>query len=400
MASIEQQVSSVDVGGSSRAAECLSAARAGTGRASCRRNVRSSVRARSAMGTLLGCLFLALATSVHAERARDLGIPLEGTPGPLNAITDVAGVEVGHITLIRGEGALKRGEGPVRTGVTAVLPRGRASIKPVFAAWHAGNAAGEMTGTVWLEERGLIDGPIMITNTHSVGVVRDATIDWMVTQGWKSDWFAPVVAETYDGLLNDINGFHVKREHALQAIDSARPGPVTEGNVGGGTGMICSQFKGGIGTASRVIEQKSGRYTVGVLVQCNYGAQQRLRISGVSIGDAWGKRYLPCLMPALDTRKVGWAPPCEPIPPASEGPRGREGSIIVVVATDAPLLPHQLKRVAKRPALAIGRLGEVAQEGSGDIFVAFSTANEILDSEQTQVVSIDAFPSPELTSIF
>lgn len=348
----------------------------------------------------LSVLFLMLAAPAHAERARDLGIALTGKPGPLNAITDVAGVEVGHVTLIRGEGELKRGEGPVRTGVTAVLPRGRGSIKPVFAGWHAGNAAGEMTGTVWLEERGLIDGPIMITNTHSVGVVRDATIEWMVTRGWKSDWFAPVVAETYDGLLNDINGFHVKREHALQAIESARPGAVTEGNVGGGTGMICSQFKGGIGTASRVVDQKSGRYTVGVLVQCNYGAQQRLRIAGISVGEAWGERYLPCRIVSLDTRNAGWAPPCSPIPPKAEGPRGREGSIIVIVATDAPLLPHQLKRVAKRPALAIGRLGEIAQEGSGDLFVAFSTANEVLESEQSRVVQLDAFPSPELSPIF
>ena len=301
-------------------------------------------------------LALVLATVSVAQsqpRARDLGIPFDGTPGPNNAITDVAGVEVGFTTLISGEGKLVVGKGPVRTGVTAILPRGKQSINdPVFAGWYSLNGNGEMTGTTWVEESGFLEGPVMITNTHSVGVVRDATIKWRYEHGaadlsgyW---WSLPVVAETWDGELNDINGFHVKPEDAMHALNTASAGAVAEGNVGGGTGMICNGFKGGTGTASRKLDAKSGGYTVGVLVQCNYGAQQQLRIAGIPVG-----RELPPGIPRNDV----------------------EGSIIVVVATDAPLLPSQLKRLARRVPLGLGRMGSYSGDGSGDIFIAFSTAN-------------------------
>ena len=301
-------------------------------------------------------LFSLCATLLAAEpkpRARDLGVPFDGKPGPLNAITDVKGVEVGHTTLISGEGALKVGTGPVRTGVTAVLPRGKNSKDQVFAGWFTLNGNGEMTGTTWVEESGFLDGPVMITNTHSVGVVRDAVIAWRVKHGSPDEnsywWSLPVVAETWDGYLNDINGFHVKPEHVFHALDSAHSGPVEEGNVGGGTGMVCNEFKGGIGTASRVLNTKQGRYTVGVLVQCNYGRRDQLRIAGVPVGREIQEQR---------TRKD------EDI-----------GSIIVVVATDAPLIPTQLKRLAKRVSLGLGRNGSYSGDGSGDIFIAFSTAN-------------------------
>ena len=285
-------------------------------------------------------------------RARDLGVPFDGAPGPFNAITDVKGVEVGHTTLISGDGPLKVGEGPVRTGVTAVLPRGIDSMDAVFGAWFTLNGNGEMTGTTWLEDSGFLDGPVMITNTHSVGVVRDAVIGWKVKRG-KPDmegywWSLPVVAETWDGFLNDINGFHVKPEHVIHALDSAHAGAVEEGSVGGGTGMICNEFKGGIGTSSRVLDAKQGGYTVGVLVQCNYGRRDQLRIAGVPVG-----------------KEI-------PEHPAYESDTG---SIIVVVATDAPLMPTQLKRVARRVSLGLGRNGSYSGDGSGDIFIAFSTAN-------------------------
>jgi len=298
--------------------------------------------------------------AAHAKpRARDLGVPFEGIPGPLNAITDVAGVVVGHTTVISGEGKLQVGKGPVRTGVTAVLPRGKNSIlDPVFAGWFSQNGNGEMTGTTWVEESGFLTGPVMITNTHSVGVVRDAAIQWRVTHGQggpDDDWWSlPVVAETWDGWLNDINGFHVKPEDALHAIDSAHTGPVEEGNVGGGTGMICNEFKGGIGTASRKLSAKEGGYTVGVLVQCNYGRRPNLRITGVPVGEE--------------------IPEERPYTSASFSDTDH-GSIIVVVATDAPLLAHQLKRIARRVTLGLGRLGSASGNGSGDIFIAFSTAN-------------------------
>lgn len=285
-------------------------------------------------------------------RARDLGVPFDGQPGRWNAITDVAGVEVGHTTLISGEGALKVGMGPVRTGVTAVLPRGKNSIDPVFAGWFSLNGNGEMTGAHWVEESGFLDGPVLITNTHSVGVVRDAAIAWRVKRGSPDPegywWSLPVVAETWDGWLNDINGFHVKPEHAFQALDSAHGGAVEEGSVGGGTGMVCNEFKGGIGTASRLLDAKDGGYTVGVLVQCNYGRRPELRIAGVPVG-----KEIP------------------------EHPAyGQDtGSIIVVVATDAPLIAPQLKRLARRVSLGLGRDGSYSGNGSGDLFIAFSTAN-------------------------
>jgi D-aminopeptidase len=292
-------------------------------------------------------------------RARDLGIPFDGTPGPLNAITDVAGVWVGHTTLISGEGKLKVGKGPVRTGVTAILPRGRETLdKPVFAGWYSQNGNGEMTGTTWVEESGFLEGPVMITNTHSVGVVRDAVIQWRVAKGAADAsgywWSLPVVGETWDGWLNDTNGFHVKPEHAIQALESAAAGAVTEGNVGGGTGMICNGFKGGIGTASRKLSVKEGGYTVGVLVQCNFGRRDSLRIAGIPVG-----------------REIE-APEPYAFMPSEIAERG---SIIVVVATDAPLLPHQLKRLAHRVTLGLGRVGSLSGNGSGDIFIAFSTAN-------------------------
>ena len=286
-------------------------------------------------------------------RARDLGIPFDGIPGPLNAITDVAGVEVGYTTLVGGEGKLVVGQGPVRTGVTAILPRGHASLNDaVYAGVFSLNGNGEMTGSHWVEESGFLEGPIVITNTHSVGVARDATIDWRVKHGAADNtgywWSLPVVAETWDGWLNDINGFHVKPEHVFHALDSAHSGPVEEGNVGGGTGMVCNEFKGGIGTASRVLNTKQGRYTVGVLVQCNYGRRDQLRIAGLPVGREIQEQR---------TRKDD------------------VGSIIVVVATDAPLIPTQLKRLAKRVSLGLGRNGSYSGDGSGDIFIAFSTAN-------------------------
>jgi D-aminopeptidase len=307
---------------------------------------------RGALISVVVLLFVTLSTAQTKPRARDLGVPFDGIPGPLNAITDVKGVEVGHTTLISGDGPLKVGVGPVRTGVTAILPRGRDSNDAVFAGWFTLNGNGEMTGTTWVEESGFLDGPVMITNTHSVGVVRDAVIAWKVKRGRPDPegywWSLPVVAETWDGYLNDINGFHVRPEHALHALDTAHGGPVEEGNVGGGTGMICDEFKGGIGTSSRVLDAKYGGYTVGVLVQCNYGSRSELRIAGVPVG----KEIPEHTVYGNDT-----------------------GSIIVVVATDAPLIPTQLKRLAKRVSLGLGRNGSYSGDGSGDIFIAFSTSN-------------------------
>jgi len=302
-------------------------------------------------------ILLALVGSVtnagaqSTQRARDLGVPFEGTPGPLNSITDVKGVEVGYRTLISGEGKLQVGVGPVRTGVTAIFPRGKSAVDPVFAGWFTENGNGEMTGTTWVEESGFLYGPVMITNTHSVGVVRDTVIDWQVKHGTPvplEDWWSlPVVAETWDGDLNDINGFHVKPEDAVAAMQDAHSGSIVEGNVGGGTGMICFEFKGGTGTSSRQLPESLGGYTVGVLVQCNFGVRHLLRIAGTPVG-----YEIP-----LDTH------------------RNDIGSIIVIVATDAPLLPHQLKRIARRVTLGLGRLGSISGNGSGDIFIAFSTAN-------------------------
>ena len=298
------------------------------------------------------------ASAQDKPRARDLGIPFDGTPGPLNAITDVRGVEVGVSTIIRGEGPLTVGEGPVRTGVTVVFSRGKDSADPVFAAWFAQNGNGEMTGTTWIDEGGFMEGPVFITNTHSVGVVRDAAIAWSVKhQKTFQPWSLPVVAETWDGALNDLNGFHVKPEHVVAAIDGASRGRVPEGNVGGGTGMICYQFKCGTGTASRLLPPQQGGYTVGVLVQSNHGRREELRISGVPVG-----RDIPMPPPPI----------AEGLPPSSD----EQGSIIIVVATDAPLLPHQLERIARRATMGLARTGATSGNGSGDIFLAFSTAND------------------------
>jgi L-aminopeptidase/D-esterase-like protein len=325
----------------------------------------------------------ALAASASAPRARDLGIPFDGTPGPLNAITDVDGVLVGHTTLIAGSGKLRVGQGPVRTGVTAVLPRGAASMQHyTFAGWYAQNGNGEMTGTTWVEESGFLEGPVMITNTHSVGVVRDAVIAWRVSHGApdasESWWSLPVVAETWDGWLNDINGFHVKPEHVFHALDSAHSGAVEEGSVGGGTGMICNGYKGGIGTASRKVAVKDNTYTVGVLVQCNFGTRENLRIAGIPVG-----REIPVEDPYV-------LMPSDVV---------EHGSIIVVVATDAPLLPHQLKRMARRVSLGLGRTGSIAGNGSGDIFIAFSTANPGA-SNAGQLVDLRMVPNDSLDPLF
>jgi len=323
------------------------------------------------------------AEAVHKERARDLGVPFDGTPGPLNAITDVEGVLVGHTTLIEGSGKLVVGKGPVRTGVTAVLPRGTASMdRYSFAGWYSQNGNGEMTGTTWVEESGFLEGPVMITNTHSVGVVRDAVIAWRVAHGPPGPddnwWSLPVVAETWDGWLNDINGFHVKPEHALHAIDTAHGGEVEEGAVGGGTGMICNGFKGGIGTSSRKLTDKDGGYLVGVLVQCNYGRRLNLRIAGVPVG-----------------REIASEDPYAWLPSDS----AELGSIIVVVATNAPLLPHQLKRIARRVSLGLGRTGSIASNGSGDIFIAFSTANPGA-SDVGHPVDLKMVPNVSLNPLF
>lgn len=344
--------------------------------------MRKLVRAASA--TLLVMILIPwTATAQHKPRARDLGVPFDGTPGPLDAITDVKGVEVGHTTLISGSGKLVVGKGPVRTGVTAILPRGKASSDPVFAGWFSLNGNGEMTGTTWVEESGFLEGPVMITNTHSVGVVRDAVIAWRVVhgqpQGSEYWWSLPVVAETYDGYLNDVNGFHVHQEDAFHAIGTAQSGPVPEGGVGGGTGMICYEFKGGIGTASRQLDATSGGYTVGVLVQCNCGGREQLRIAGVPVGHE------------IPGHKV-WAD--------AKGAGAEDtGSIIIVVATDAPLLPHQLKRLARRAALGLARTGSTSGNGSGDIFIAFSTANPQA-SKPSGVSSVQMVANDDMGPLF
>jgi len=312
-------------------------------------------------------------------RARDLGVILEGTTGPFNAITDVPGVEVGHRTLIAGDS--------VRTGVTAVWPRGKASSDPVFGGFFSQNGNGDMTGTHWLKESGFLDGPVLITNTHSVGVVRDAFLGWLVknhrtpgTNTFAGGFYTyPIVAETYDGFLNDINGFHVKPADVEAALEAAQSGPVAEGNVGGGTGMVCYGFKGGIGTSSRKLAAAQGGYTVGVLVQCNCGRRSQLRIGGLPVGQE------------LDA----------PLPHASTSPAPREdaGSIIIVVASDAPLLPHQVERLARRATLGLARTGSVSGNGSGDIFIAFSTANPKAASAKGPV-DVSMLPNESLDPVF
>jgi D-aminopeptidase len=313
---------------------------------------------------------------VAKKRGRELGLPFPGTPGPYNAISDVAGVEVGTVTLISGEGPLRRGHGPVRTGVTAILPRGRASALACAAGYCSLNGNGEMTGAAWVEESGELQSPITITNTHSCGVTRDATLRWLVERGidMGQHWGLPVAAETYDGELNDISGFHVTAEHAMAALDGARSGPVELGSVGGGTGMICYDFKGGNGSASRIVEVAGERYTLAVFVQSNFGAREQFVLLGVPIG-----RHL-----------------------THDKLRFREqGSVIVVVATDAPLLAHQLKRIARRVPLGLARTGTVAHNGSGDIFLAFSTANEAAFATRSGGVRrMDWLPNASLDPLF
>ena len=358
-------------------------------------------RSRSYVVILLGLLWLLSSTQLFAtqrDRARDLGIPFIGETGPLNGITDVRGVEVGHKTLISGHGPLVRGVGPIRTGVTVIHPRGKASTEGVYGGWFTLNASGEMTGTTWLQERGLIDGPIGITNTHSVGIVRDAFVGWMVDQKWPALWHAPVVAETYDGALNDINGQHVQRSHVYSALEAATAGPVIEGAVGGGTGMVCNGFKGGIGTASRVVSVAKKSFVVGVLVQCNYNwGGDSLRL-----GDRWVFDDLPvgehCYTDPDIAPQNPWFPYCSGAELKKDSPT-RDGSIIVVVATDAPILPHQLHRLAKRPSLALGRLGAISNPGSGDIFVAFSTGNGGAVNEDA-FNTVEQFPNNALNALF
>jgi D-aminopeptidase len=324
-------------------------------------------------------------------RARDLGIPFDGIPGQLNAITDVKGVEVGETTLISGNGKLIKGKGPVRTGVTAILPGGK-KFTPVFANWHMLNGNGDMTGTHWVTESGFLETPILITNTSSVGLVRDATLAWMDEHYYynadkDSIWYAyPLVAETYDGILNDINGFHVKKEDVIHALETASSGRVAEGNTGGGTGMICHGFKGGTGTASRVIDQTAGGYTVGVLVQANYGIRSQLTIAGIPVGKEL-RDSLPIIFNGIVSRNK------------IDDPSTEQGSIIVIVATDAPLLPHQLKRIAQRVSLGIAKVGGIGGNGSGDIFLAFSTANpQAFNRNQEEKIIL--YPNDKMGSLF
>ncbi|MCA9139022.1 MAG: P1 family peptidase [Planctomycetales bacterium] len=316
-------------------------------------------------------------------RARDLGIPFEGIPGKFNAITDVRGVEVGYSTIVAGAGPLTAGKGPVRTGVTAILPRGDDSIHtPTFAAWHSQNGFGEMTGTTSIEERGLLRGPVMITNTHSVGTVHEAVIAWRAKQGdpdaggW---WSLPVVAETYDGILNDVNGFHVRPKHVVEALESSATGKIQEGNIGGGTGMVCYGLKGGTGTASRVLDEQHGGFTVGVLVQANHGTHRQLLVAGVPVGNE--------LADDPELSKLLWKTENE------------QGSIIIVIATDAPLLPHQLKRIARRATMGLARTGSTSGNGSGDIFIAFSTANPNVRQDDG-IADIRMLPNERIDPLF
>lgn len=337
-------------------------------------------------------LMLVVSTFSQNKRARDYGIPFEGTIGKLNAITDVAEVTVGHVTLIEGEGKLVKGKGPIRTGVTAILPRGK-EFAPVYASWYALNGNGDMTGTHWITESGFLETPILITNTGSVGIVRDAAWQWMdknkyFTPFYKDHWYAyPVVAETYDGMFNDINGQHVKKEDVFKALDNAKSGPVEEGGVGGGTGMMSYFFKGGIGTSSRIIDKKIGGYTVGVLVQANHGSRSQLVISGVPVG----KELRDTLKPVFDGIPFGAT--------HNKENERETGSIIIVLATDAPLLPDQLKRLAQRIPLGLTRTGGIGGNGSGDIFISFSTANKNAFSN-TEAQKVITMPNDQIDALF
>ncbi|RNC92153.1 MAG: S58 family peptidase [Allomuricauda sp.] len=338
---------------------------------------------------IIALTLMCLCTHLFGQkpRARDLGVPFYGNPGKLNSITDVEGVEVGYSTIIMGQGKNVIGEGPVRTGVTAIFPRGKASkFSPVFANWYSLNGNGEMTGTTWVTESGFLETPLMITNTNSVGAVRQAVLKWFVETNWYKgeDWWYtyPVVGETYDGFLNDIYGFHVKETHVLEAINNASTGKIQEGNVGGGTGMMCLGFKGGTGTASRVFKIQDSTYTLGALVQANFGFKDNLSIAGVPVG-----RELKDTL-NYELKK----------PPKSNRQEG-DGSIIVVIATDAPLLPHQLKRVAQRVPLGIAKVGGIGSNGSGDIFIAFSTANEKAFS-RTKNVTTESLSNDQINWVF
>lgn len=373
------------------------------------------------VASLAGLMLFAIASPGAAQNvpdARALGVRLTGEPGPNNAITDVAGVEVGHTTIIEGEGRLVVGEGPVRTGVTAILPRGREAGDSVFAAWFSLNGNGEMTGTTWIEHSGLLEGPILITNTHSVGVVRDAVIAWQRDRDPTFLWALPVVAETYDGSLNDINGFHVTAEHTFAALDGARSGPVVQGAVGGGTGMRCHGFKGGIGSASRRV----GSYTIGILVQCNQGARGDLRIGGVPVGEmmpepsaCYADRAIPAEArrrgvpwcaddgrgaPAEDATTARGAYPADGadagvLDPIPEG----AGSIIIVLATDAPILPIQIKRLVTRTTMGLARIGGMGYNGSGDIFIGFSTANRSAAAQRSAPAELEMLPNDQINGL-
>lgn len=332
---------------------------------------------------LLPVSLFSMLVLAQKPRARDIGVPFDGIPGTYNAITDVKGVEVGFSTIISGSGKNIRGQGPVRTGVTAVLPRGR-NNNPVYANWYSLNGNGEMTGTTWITESGFLEGPIMITNTNSVGVVRDAVLKWYVKTGWYNEdfWYTyPVVAETYDGFLNDIYGFHVKESNAFEALDNARTGLIAEGNVGGGTGMMCLGFKGGTGSSSRVVRIGDSVYTVGVLVQSNFGAKRNFTVAGVPVGIELKDTLNYEFKAAPSYRQEG------------------DGSIIVVVATDAPLLPHQLKRIAARVPIGVGKVGGRGENGSGDIFIAFTTANDQA-FQREKFVSVDVLPNDYINPLF
>lgn len=336
-------------------------------------------------------VFLVILICSHSygqkPRARDLGVPFDGITGEFNAITDIKGVEVGYSTIISGEGKDIIGKGPVRTGVTAIFPRGKdKKFCPVFANWYSLNGNGEMTGTTWVTESGFLETPIMITNTNSVGVVRDAVLKWYVDTDWYSgeDWWYtyPVVAETYDGFLNDIYGFHVKEENVLEAIENSSGGKIAEGNVGGGTGMMCLGFKGGTGTSSRLVKIKDSTYTVGAIVQSNFGGKNNFTVAGVPVGKE-----------LKDTLNYKFN-----APPKSRRQEG-DGSIIVIIATDAPFLPHQLKRIAQRVPLGIGIVGGRGSNGSGDIFLAFSTANENAFNRD-DITAIETFSNDLMTPFF
>lgn len=380
----------------------------------------TKIRWIRAMAALMsaGCAAAATTQGQNKPRARDLGIPFDGTPGPNNAITDVGNIEVGYTTLISGDGARVVGQGPVRTGVTAILPRGKGTFEPVFAAIYAGNGNGEMTGSHWINESGLLETPITITNTLSVGVVRDAVIEWMVKHNASGPFWYPLTAETSDGALNDMKGQHVRKEHVFEALESAHGGAIAEGNVGGGTGMNCNGFKGGVGTASRKLAASDGGYMLGVLVQCNTGSRTDARIAGYPVGrEIVG--YEPCVAQRLDPPQRDGLGRLIPLCTADEGrhaststgtshrlvdagaysgiPRRKEepeqGSIIVVVATDAPLTPDELHRLVRRVELGLGRIGSINANGSGDIFVAFSTANGGVDEGNSRPAGQAPTPS-------